>query len=76
MHKIIYEDCIQIIKDNDIEKLRNKSFLITGASGMIGSYVSYVLKVLNDEYNMNMHLKLPEFNDIFVLFQKQKDYLE
>ena len=58
MHKIIYEDCIQIIKDNDVEKLRNKSFLITGASGMIGSYVSYVLKVLNDEYNMNIRILL------------------
>ena len=58
MHKIIYEDCIQIIKDNDVEKLRNKSFLITGASGMIGSYVSYVLKVLNDEYGMNIKILL------------------
>ena len=58
MHKIIYEDCIQIIKDNDMEKLRNKNFLITGASGMIGSYVSYVLKVLNDEYNMNIRILL------------------
>ena len=58
MHTIIYEDCIQIIKDNDVEKLRNKSFLITGASGMIGSYVSYVLKVLNNEYNMNIRILL------------------
>ena len=58
MHKIIYEDCIQIIKDNNMEKLRNKSFLITGASGMIGSYVANVLKVLNDEYNMNIKILL------------------
>ena len=58
MHKIIYEDCIQIIKDNDMEKLRNKSFLITGASGMIGSYVANVLKVLNDDYNMNIKIFL------------------
>ena len=58
MHKIIYEDCIQIIKDNDMEKLRNTSFLITGASGMIGSYVANVLKVLNDDYNMNIKIFL------------------
>ena len=58
MHKIIYEDCIQIIKDNDMEKLRNKSFLITGASGMIGSYVANVLKVLNHDYNMNIRILL------------------
>ena len=58
MHRIIYEDCIQIIKDNDVEKLRNKSFLITWASGMIWSYVAYVLKVLNDEYGMNIKIFL------------------
>jgi nucleoside-diphosphate-sugar epimerase len=58
MHKIIYEDCIQIIKDNDMGKLRNKSFLITGASGMIGSYVANVLKVLNDDYGMNIKILL------------------
>ena len=58
MNRIIHEDCIQIINDNDFEKLRNKSFLITGASGMIGSYIASVLKVLNDEYNMNIHILL------------------
>lgn len=58
MHKIIYEDCLQIIKDNDVEKLRDKSFLITGASGMLGSYIVNVLRVLNSEYNMNIKLIL------------------
>lgn len=58
MNRIIHEDCLQIINDNDFEKLRNKSFLITGASGMIGSYIASVLKVLNDEYNMNIHILL------------------
>ena len=58
MNKIIYEDCLQIIEDNDVEKLRNKSFLITWASGMIWSYVAYVLKVLNDDYKMNIKIFL------------------
>ena len=58
MNKIIREDCIQIINDNEVEKLRNKNFLITGASGMIGSYISYVLKTLNDLYQMNIHIIL------------------
>jgi nucleoside-diphosphate-sugar epimerase len=58
MHKILYEDCLQIIKDNDVEKLRNKSFLITGASGMLGSYIVNVLRVLNSDYNMNIKLLL------------------
>lgn len=63
MHKIIYDDCIQIIKENDMEKLRNKTFLITGASGMIGSYVSFVLKVLNDDYGMNIKILLNVRNE-------------
>ena len=58
MNRIIEEDALQIIKDNDVEKLRNKSFLITGASGMIGSYIAYVLKTLNDLYNMNINILL------------------
>lgn len=58
MNRIIREDCMQIIHDNDVEKLRNKSFLITGASGMIGSYIANVLRVLNEVYNMNIHIIL------------------
>ena len=58
MNKVIYEDAKQIINDNEMDKLKNKTFLITGASGMVGSYISYVLKVLNDEYDMNIHIIL------------------
>ena len=58
MDRIIREDCLQIIHDNNMEKLRNKSFFITGASGMIGSYIANVLKVLNEVYNMNIHIIL------------------
>ena len=58
MNKIIREDCLQIIHDNDVEKLRNKTFLITGASGMIGSYIANTLKVLNEVYDMNIHIIL------------------
>ena len=58
MDRIIREDCLQIIHDNNMEILRNKSFFITGASGMIGSYIANVLKVLNEVYNMNIHIIL------------------
>ena len=58
MNQIVYEDCIQIIKDNDFDKLRDKTFLITGANGMIGSYISFVLKVLNDTKDMNIKIIL------------------
>lgn len=58
MNKIIYEDCLDIINDINYDKLKNKTFLITGASGMIGSYLSFVLKVLNDKFHANIHLLL------------------
>ncbi len=58
MNKIILEDVKEIIANNKMDKLKDKSFLVTGASGMIGSYIAFVLKELNDEYNMNIHILL------------------
>lgn len=56
MNKIIEEDAIQIINDNQMEKLKDKTVLITGASGMIGSYFINTLIVLNEKYNMNINI--------------------
>lgn len=49
MNKILEQD-IQMILEQDVkwEKLKNKSVLITGASGMVGSYMLRVLAMLND----------------------------
>lgn len=58
MNKIILDDCKEIIQNNEVEKLRNKTFLITGASGMIASYIAYVLKTLNNQYDMNIKMIL------------------
>ncbi|MGN1311388.1 MAG: NAD-dependent epimerase/dehydratase family protein [Bacilli bacterium] len=58
MNKIIREDVLQIINDNyqAMTKLKNTTFLITGASGMIGSYLVNTLLVLNENYNMNIKI--------------------
>jgi len=56
MNRIIEEDAIQIIKDNEIDKLKNKTVLITGATGMIGSYFVNTLLVANDRYNINVNI--------------------
>ncbi|MBR0400297.1 MAG: NAD-dependent epimerase/dehydratase family protein [Mogibacterium sp.] len=47
---VISEDALRII-DNELpwEKLYGKTVLVTGASGMIPSYVLYTLLALNDE---------------------------
>lgn len=50
--KIILDDIARIIQKlgDKIERLENKSFLITGANGMLPSYMVYVLTRLNDIY--------------------------
>ncbi len=49
MNKILEGDLQQIIDEKiSWEKLRGKTVLITGASGMVGSYMLYVLTKLND----------------------------
>lgn len=57
MNRIINEDT-QIIINEKIrwEKLKNTTFLITGASGMIGSYLVYTLLKLNEEKDMNIKI--------------------
>lgn len=42
-NQIIYEDARQVIKRCDLSKLHNKEILITGASGLVGTYLMYTL---------------------------------
>ena len=57
MNKILREDVDQIISDSiSWEKLKDSVVLITGASGMIGSYMLYVLTRLNDLYKYNIKI--------------------
>ena len=49
MNSIIAEDVGNILaNDLDWEKFRGKTVLITGASGMIPSYVLYTFLMMND----------------------------
>ena len=55
MNKILYEDLKNIVSENiSWEKLKGQTVLITGASGMIGSYFMNTLLYLNDEHNYNV----------------------
>ena len=57
VNKIIDEDTKQIIQENEgLNVLYNKSILITGASGMIGSYFVYTLMKLNEDYGANIKI--------------------
>lgn len=54
---VITEDALRII-NNDLpwEKLYGKTVLVTGASGMIPSYVLYTLLALNDERSAGINI--------------------
>lgn len=55
INRIIDEDLEQIINENDeLTDLYGKSVMITGASGMIGSYFLYTLVKLNEDYDANI----------------------
>lgn len=69
MNRVLKDDLKTIIaEDLSWEKLKNKTVMITGASGMVGSYMLYVLLMLNDEKNYGIKVdavmrnvnKLPE----------------
>ena len=56
--KIVNEDAENIISactpELLLEKLKNKTVLVTGASGMVGSYFIYTILKLNELYNANI----------------------
>lgn len=57
MNTIIKEDLDRIINSNiKWDKLKDSKVLITGASGMIGSYLTRVLIELNERFNMNIEI--------------------
>ena len=56
-NKIINDDISEIIsQDLPWETLRDKTVLVTGASGMIPSYVVYTLLGLNDSMQLNINV--------------------
>lgn len=56
-NKVVQDD-LKIISEQNIEFdiLKNKSILITGATGMLASYYMYVLMYLNDNFNYNIKI--------------------
>lgn len=57
INRIIDEDAQQIIDENDgLKELYNSTVMITGATGMIGSYFVYTLMKLNEDYGANVKI--------------------
>lgn len=58
-HPIVQEDLKQFTTSNlDWTRLKNKSVLITGATGMLASYFAFVLRYLNEKQHYNIKLIL------------------
>jgi nucleoside-diphosphate-sugar epimerase len=65
--EFLKDDLDSIIKDIDFSYLKNKKVLITGASGLVGFYLSQCLKELQKELNIEIYLSYK--NDIPDYFQ-------
>lgn len=63
-----------------ISRLQNKTVLITGASGMIGSYMAYTLIKLNEVYSTNIRIKAmvrnPKKLDPYIAYNSDVDVIE
>lgn len=57
MNKILEEDAKRIVEEPiKWERLKGKSVMITGASGMVGSYIMRTLLYLNHQFDYNIHV--------------------
>jgi nucleoside-diphosphate-sugar epimerase len=50
------EDINRVIENIDFSPLQNKKILITGASGLVGFYLTQCIKKLQDEFNIKVYL--------------------
>lgn len=56
-NKIVQNDLKEIARNiKNIEKLKNTSVLITGATGMLATYISYLLMDLNEKQNYHIQV--------------------
>lgn len=56
-NEIVQEDLKKLIDENlDFDSLKNKSFLVTGANGMLATYFIFFLMYLNDVKNTNIKI--------------------
>lgn len=56
MDKLIMHECMEYLSKIDLQTLRNKRVLITGANGLIGTYIIYLLHVANLHFSLNIDI--------------------
>lgn len=60
--KTIEENCLLLHPRIDSNKLRNSTVLITGANGLIGSFLADYLCFLNERYDYQINIHLTSFS--------------
>lgn len=70
MNNIIEKEVKKIVDKIDFEQLRDKSILITGASGLVGIFLIASLKQIQKIYNIKIYASIkndidPKFSEIF-----------
>lgn len=56
MFELIIDDCKKIKDSIDFSWFKNKKILVTGASGLLGIYFVSTLKLIKDEYNIEIYV--------------------
>ena len=62
-YSIIDEGCKSLADRTNFEILQDKTVLIIGANGLIGSFLSDFFCCLNDHYSYNMKIILTSYSD-------------
>ncbi len=78
LNPVIEADIESILGNNiSFKKLENSTVLITGAAGMIGSYLMYVLTALNDlrSYNIKIVALVRNKKKLQTYFKKRTDII-
>jgi UDP-glucuronate decarboxylase len=64
---VIHEDVIEIISKENIAHFRNKKILVTGASGLVGSYFAVFFQTINETHAGNIDLYLGSHSGNFLI---------
>ncbi len=54
MNSIIEGDLLRVLEKVELGKLINKSILVTGSNGLIGTYIIMALYLANKKHNLNI----------------------
>jgi dTDP-glucose 4,6-dehydratase/UDP-glucuronate decarboxylase len=62
--KVVNDECENLLKKIDVSKLKNQKVLITGASGLIGSFFADYLNFLNEKLDYKIKIYLTSFGSL------------